>query len=83
MHMTQNRRLITRNTCKHVPAYCKRRSGTMRESVRTDHRRAFLARSPQWVDVPFSHCFSELQPDGFATACDKGVGAAWNSRGEL
>lgn len=83
MHMTQNRRLITRNTCKHVPAYCKRRSGTMRESVRTDHRRAFLARSPQWGDVPLSHRFGELQPGVFATACDKGVGAAWNSRGEL
>ncbi len=83
MRMTQDHLLIIRNTCKHVPTYGKSRSGAMRESVRTDHRKAFQVRCPQWVDVPFSPCFGELQPGVFATACDKGVGAAWNSRGEL
>lgn len=81
--MIQDRRRIIHNTCKHVPAYGKSRSGAMRDSVCTDHRKAFLARCPQWADVPFSPCFGELQPGVFATACDKGVGAAWNSRGEL
>lgn len=81
--MTQDRRLIIQNTCKHVPAYSKRRSAAMREPVRTYQRRAFLALCPQWVDVPLSHRFGELRPGVFAMVCDNSVGAAWNGRGEL
>lgn len=81
--MIQDRRLIIQNTCKQVPAYGEHRSDAMREQVRTDQRRAFLARCPQWVDVPLSHCFGELQLGVFAMACDNDVGVSWNGRGEL
>ena len=93
VRMTQDRRLIIRNTYKHVPKYGKSTSDGMRESVRADHRKAFLARFPQLADVPFSHtwggvyaisrnctnCFGELEPGVFASACDNGVGAAWGT----
>ncbi|HBZ95952.1 MULTISPECIES: NAD(P)/FAD-dependent oxidoreductase [unclassified Pseudomonas] len=93
VRMTQDRRLIIRNTYKHVPRYGKSTSAAMRESVRADHRKAFLARFPQLADVPFSHSwggvyaisrnftnfFGELEPGVFASACDNGVGAAWGT----
>lgn len=93
VRMTQDRRLIIRNTYKHVPKYGKSTSDGMRESVRADHRKAFLARYPQLADVPFSHTwggvyaisrnftnfFGELEPGVFASACDNGVGAAWGT----
>ncbi len=80
--MIQDRRRIIHNTCKHVPAYGKSRSGAMRDSVCTDHRKAFLARCPQWANVPLSYFFGELKPSLLASVCDKGVGAPWNSRSE-
>ncbi|TRO35025.1 FAD-binding oxidoreductase [Pseudomonas sp. ALS1131] len=93
VRMTQDRRLIIRNTYKHVPKYGKSTSDAMRESVRADHRKAFLARFPQLADVPFSHTwggvyaisrnftnfFGELESGVFASACDNGVGAAWGT----
>lgn len=93
VRMTQDRRLIIRNTYKHVPKYGKSTSDGMRDSVRADHRKAFLARFPQLADVPFSHTwggvyaisrnftnfFGELEPGVFASACDNGVGAAWGT----
>lgn len=93
VRMTQDRRLIIRNTYKHVPKYGKSTSDGMRESVRADHRKAFLARFPQLADVPFSHTwggvyaisrnftnfFGDLEPGVFASACDNGVGAAWGT----
>ncbi|MGN0925646.1 NAD(P)/FAD-dependent oxidoreductase [Ectopseudomonas mendocina] len=93
VRMTQDRRLIIRNTYKHVPKYGKSTSDGMRESVRADHRKAFLARFPQLADVPFSHTwggvyaisrnftnfFGELESGVFASACDNGVGAAWGT----
>lgn len=93
VRMTQDRRLIIRNTYKHVPKYGKSTSDGMRESVRADHRKAFLARFPQLADVAFSHTwggvyaisrnftnfFGELEPGVFASACDNGVGAAWGT----
>ncbi|TRO09036.1 FAD-binding oxidoreductase [Ectopseudomonas mendocina] len=93
VRMTKDRRLIIRNTYKHVPKYGKSTSDGMRESVRADHRKAFLARYPQLADVPFSHTwggvyaisrnftnfFGELEPGVFASACDNGVGAAWGT----
>lgn len=93
VRMTQDRRLIIRNTYKHVPKYGKSTSDGMRESVRADHRKAFLARFPQLADMPFSHTwggvyaisrnftnfFGELEPGVFASACDNGVGAAWGT----
>lgn len=93
VRMTQDRRLIIRNTYKHVPKYGKSTSDGMRESIRRDHRKAFLARFPQLANVPFSHTwggsyaisrnftnfFGELEPGVFASACDNGVGAAWGT----
>jgi glycine/D-amino acid oxidase-like deaminating enzyme len=93
VRMTQDRRLIIRNTYKHVPKYGRSTSDGMRERVREDHRRAFLKRYPQLAEVPFSHTwggvyaisrnftnfFGELEPGVFASACDNGVGAAWGT----
>ncbi|WP_369959712.1 NAD(P)/FAD-dependent oxidoreductase [Pseudomonas benzenivorans] len=93
VRMTQDRRLIIRNTYKHVPKYGRSTSDAMREKVRGDHRKAFLARFPQLANVPFSHTwggvyaisrnftnfFGELEPGVFASACDNGVGAAWGT----
>lgn len=93
VRMTQDRRLIIRNTYKHVPKYGKSTSDAMRESIRNDHRKAFLARFPQLANLPFSHTwggvyaisrnftnfFGELEQGVFASACDNGVGAAWGT----
>lgn len=93
VRMTQDRRLIIRNTYKHVPKYGRSTSDAMREQVRTDHRKAFIARFPQLADVPFSHTwggvyaisrnftnfFGELEQGVYASACDNGVGAAWGT----
>ncbi|CAE6915227.1 Oxidoreductase [Pseudomonas marincola] len=93
VRMTQDRRLIIRNTYKHVPKYGRSTSDAMREGVRNDHRKAFLARYPQLADVPFTHTwggvyaisrnftnfFGELQDNVYASACDNGVGAAWGT----
>lgn len=93
VRMTQDRRLIIRNTYKHVPKYGRSTSDLMRAGVREDHRKAFLARFPQLANVPFTHTwggvyaisrnftnfFGELEPGVFASACDNGVGAAWGT----
>ncbi|QBE61810.1 NAD(P)/FAD-dependent oxidoreductase [Pseudoduganella lutea] len=93
VRMTQDRRLIIRNTYKHVPRYGRSTSDAMREQVRAKHRAAFLARFPHLADVPFSHTwggvyaisrnftnfFGELDQGVYATACDNGVGAAWGT----
>ncbi|MBB3224966.1 NAD(P)/FAD-dependent oxidoreductase [Pseudoduganella umbonata] len=93
VRMTRDRRLIIRNTYKHVPRYGRSTSDAMREQVRARHRGAFLARFPQLADVPFSHTwggvyaisrnftnfFGELDQGVYATACDNGVGAAWGT----
>lgn len=93
VRMTQDRRLIIRNTYKHVPKYGQSTNDAMRESVRKDHRKAFLTRFPQLAEVPFSHTwggvyaisrnftnfFGELEKGVYASACDNGVGAAWGT----
>ena len=93
VRMTQDRRLIIRNTYKHVPRYGQSTNDAMRDSVRRDHRKAFLARFPQLAEVPFSHTwggvyaisrnftnfFGELEKGVYASACDNGVGAAWGT----
>ncbi|WP_020656674.1 NAD(P)/FAD-dependent oxidoreductase [Massilia niastensis] len=93
VRMTQDRRLIIRNTYKHVPKYGRSTSDGMRQKVRASHRAAFLARFPQLAEVPFSHTwggvyaisrnftnfFGELEDGVYATACDNGVGAAWGT----
>lgn len=93
VRMTQDRRLIIRNTYKHVPKYGQSTNDAMRARVRDDHRQAFLVRFPQLADVPFTHTwggvyaisrnftnfFGELAPGVHASACDNGVGAAWGT----
>ena len=93
VRMTQDRRLMIRNTYKHVPRYGRSTSDAMREKVRARHRKAFLARFPQLAEVPFSHTwggvyaisrnftnfFGELESGVYAAACDNGVGAAWGT----
>jgi len=91
--MTQDRRLIIRNTYKHVPKYGRSIDDAVRARIRADHRKAFLARFPDLTDVPFTHTwggvyaisrnftnfFGPLEDGVFASACDNGVGAAWGT----
>ncbi|MCY1268474.1 Gamma-glutamylputrescine oxidoreductase [compost metagenome] len=93
VRMTQDRRLIIRNTYKHVPRYGRSIGDDTRAKIRDDHRKAFLARYPQLANVPFTHTwggvyaisrnftnfFGQLDDGLFATACDNGVGAAWGT----
>lgn len=93
VRMTQDRRLIIRNTYKHVPRYGRSINDSIRQKVREDHCAAFHARYPQLAHVPFTHTwggvyaisrnftnfFGKLDEGVFATACDNGVGAAWGT----
>ncbi|PRA26231.1 NAD(P)/FAD-dependent oxidoreductase [Pseudomonas poae] len=93
VRMTQDRRLMIRNTYKHVPRYGKSVSDNTRQEIRSGHRRALLARYPQLAHVDFTHTwggvyaisrnftnfFGELDDGVYATACDNGVGAAWGT----
>jgi len=93
VRMTQDRRLIIRNTYKHVPKYGASTNDAMRQRVREQHRTAFLTRFPQLADVPITHTwggvyaisrnftnfFGEVEPGVYASACDNGVGAAWGT----
>jgi glycine/D-amino acid oxidase-like deaminating enzyme len=93
VRMTQDRRLIIRNTYKHVPKYGRSIDDAMRARIHADHRKAFLARYPDLADVPFTHTwggvyaisrnftnfFGQLEDGVFASACDNGVGAAWGT----
>lgn len=93
VRMTQDRRLMIRNTYKHVPKYGRSTHDAMRAGVRKDHRNAFMSRFPQLAEVPFTHTwggvyaisrnftnfFGELEPGLHASACDNGVGAAWGT----
>ncbi|WP_263296058.1 NAD(P)/FAD-dependent oxidoreductase [Pseudomonas sp. A-R-19] len=93
VRMTRDRRLIIRNTYKHVPRYGRSINDATRLKVREDHHAAFLSRYPQLAHVPFTHTwggvyaisrnftnfFGQLDDGVFATACDNGVGAAWGT----
>ncbi|WP_081668096.1 NAD(P)/FAD-dependent oxidoreductase [Metapseudomonas resinovorans] len=93
VRMTQDGRLIIRNTYKHVPRYGRSVDEKTRFQIRDDHRKAFLARYPQLAHVPFTHTwggtyaisrnftnfFGQLSEGVYATACDNGVGAAWGT----
>ncbi|CAG4886553.1 NAD(P)/FAD-dependent oxidoreductase [Paraburkholderia saeva] len=93
VRMTQDRRLIIRNTYKHVPKYGRSVGNATRDSIRVEHRKAFLSRFPALADVPFTHTwggvyaisrnftnfFGQLEDGVFAAACDNGVGAAWGT----
>lgn len=93
VRMTQDRRLIIRNTYRHVPRYGRSIDDATRARIREDHAKAFRARYPQLAEVPFTHTwggayaisrnftnfFGQLDDGVFATACDNGVGAAWGT----
>lgn len=93
VRMTQDRRLMIRNTYKHVPRYGKSVSDSTRQEIRAGHRKALVSRYPQLANVEFTHTwggvyaisrnftnfFGELEDGVYATACDNGVGAAWGT----
>ncbi|AEY01356.1 FAD dependent oxidoreductase [Oceanimonas sp. GK1] len=93
LRMTADRRILIRNSYKHVPKYGASVSDGMRRKIRADHRQAFLDRYPELAEVPFTHTwggvyaisrnftnfFGELEDGVFASACDNGVGAAWGT----
>ncbi|WP_226421367.1 NAD(P)/FAD-dependent oxidoreductase [Vibrio sp. E14] len=93
LRMTADRRILIRNTYKHVPKYGSSMNDKVREQIRDDHRQVFLARYPELADVPFTHTwggvyaisrnftnfFGQLDEGVYASACDNGVGAAWGT----
>ena len=93
LRMTADRRIIIRNTYKHVPKYGKNVSDDHRKHIHNEHRKAFLNRYPDLADVPFTHTwggmyaisrnftnfFGGLDDGVYASACDNGVGAAWGT----
>ena len=93
LRMTADRRILIRNTYKHVPKYGANVSDETRRWIQEDHRKAYLARYPELADVPFTHTwggvyaisrnftnfFGQLEDGVYASACDNGVGAAWGT----
>lgn len=93
LRMTADRRILIRNTYKHVPKYGANVSDYARQQIHNEHRKAFLNRYPALADVPFTHTwggvyaisrnftnfFGELDDGVYASACDNGVGAAWGT----
>ena len=93
LRMTADRRILIRNTYKHVPKYGSSVNDRVRAHIRDDHRQAFLDRYPELADVPFTHTwggmyaisrnftnfFGQLDEGVYASACDNGVGAAWGT----
>ena len=95
VRMTQDRRLIIRNSYQHVPKYGRSVSDDFRSKVRAKHRKSMLLRYPHLQDVDFTHTwggsyaisrnftnfFGKLEDGVHALACDNGVGAAWGTVG--
>ncbi|QQM62999.1 FAD-binding oxidoreductase [Pseudoalteromonas sp. LC2018020214] len=95
IRMTADRRILIRNTYKHVDKYgaSSAVNENVRKQIQDDHRKVFLARYPQLIDVPFTHSwggtyaisrnftnfFGELDDGVYASACDNGVGIAWGT----
>jgi glycine/D-amino acid oxidase-like deaminating enzyme len=93
LRITQDRRIMIRNTYKYVPRYGSSVHDDVRQHIRRDHRHAFETRYPELADVPFSHTwggtyamsrnftnfFGKLDEGVYACACDNGVGAAWGT----
>lgn len=93
LRMTADRRILIRNTYKHVPKYGKSIAEDTRRWVHADHQKAFVARYPELASVPLTHTwggvyaisrnftnfFGELEDGIYASACDNGVGVAWGT----
>lgn len=93
LRMTQDKRLVIRNTYRYTPKYGKSVSNYEREQIAQDHRRSFLQRYPQLAELPFvstwggtyaisrnfTNFFGQLAPDIYAAACDNGVGVVWGT----
>lgn len=93
LRMTADRRILIRNTYKHVPKYGSSISEEQRLKIRADHRKAFVDRYPELAEVPFTETwggvyaisrnftnfFGEFEDGVYASACDNGVGAAWGT----
>lgn len=93
LRMTADRRILIRNTYRHVPKYGASVNDTVRQRIKADHRKAFLDRYPALSNVSFTHTwggvyaisrnftnfFGQIQEGVLASACDNGVGAAWGT----
>lgn len=93
LRMTADRRILIRNTYKHVPKYGKSIGNDTRQRIKADHHKAFIARYPELINVPLTHTwggvyamsrnftnfFGQLEEGLYATACDNGVGTAWGT----
>jgi glycine/D-amino acid oxidase-like deaminating enzyme len=88
LRMTQDRRLIVRNSYRY--AYDYNTPQSMIPMITSRHRKAFDARYPQLSDVAFQYTwggasglsgnfetyFGELENNVYASCCDQSVGAA-------
>lgn len=93
LRMTADRRILIRNTYKHVPQYGANIDDATRMKIQRDHQHAFAARYPHLAHIPLTHTwggvyaisrnftnfFGELEQNIYASACDNGVGAAWGT----
>lgn len=93
LRMTQDKRIIIRNTYRYTPKYGRSVSTQDRQRVVQAHRRAFEQRYPLLAAMPFEHTwggtyaisrnftnfFGQLAPGVYASACDNGVGVAWGT----
>ncbi|OEY65098.1 NAD(P)/FAD-dependent oxidoreductase [Marinobacter sp. X15-166B] len=93
LRMTADRRILIRNSYRHVPRYGSSIDERQRQRIQADHRQAFLVRYPELAEVPFTHTwggvyaisrnftnfFGRLEDGLYASACDNGVGVAWGT----
>lgn len=93
LRMTADRRILIRNTYKHVPKYAASVNDQTRQWVQGEHYKALRARYPDLADIPLTHTwggvyaisrnftnfFGQLENGVYASACDNGVGAAWGT----
>ncbi len=93
LRMTKDRRIMIRNTYKHVPKYGSSINESVKKQINAEHYQAFIARYPELCHVPLTHTwggvyaisrnftnfFGQLEDGVYASACDNGVGVAWGT----
>lgn len=93
LRMTQDKRIIIRNTYHYSPKYGRSVSAQDRQRVAQAHRQAFEQRYPRLAAMPFNYTwggtyaisrnftnfFGQVAPGVYASACDNGVGVAWGT----
>ncbi|MEZ2720870.1 NAD(P)/FAD-dependent oxidoreductase [Paenalcaligenes hominis] len=93
LRMTQDKRLVIRNTYRYTPKYGSSVSSYDRQLIAQEHRRSLQQRYPFLAELPFAYTwggtyavsrnftnfFGQLAPNMYAVACDNGVGVVWGT----